>query len=62
MQWKKEAFSWLDRSPNGGNSIRGDVMENSKRWNAISFLRPGWWLIHFVGISVVYLIGHFLLR
>ena len=37
-------------------------MENSKRWNAISFLRPGWWLIHFVGISVVYLVGHFLLK
>lgn len=26
----------------------------------ISFLRPGWWLVHLAGISAVYALGHFL--
>ena len=26
------------------------------------FLNPGWWLVHLVGISVVYALGHFLWR
>jgi hypothetical protein len=26
----------------------------------IGFLRAGWWIIHIVGIAVVYTLGHFL--
>lgn len=26
----------------------------------IGFLRPLWWLIHFIGITVVYILGHIL--
>jgi hypothetical protein len=26
------------------------------------FLNPGWWLVHLVGISAVYALGHFLWR
>jgi hypothetical protein len=26
----------------------------------ISFLRAGWWIIHFIGISLVYALGHIL--
>jgi hypothetical protein len=28
----------------------------------IGFLRPGWWIVHLVGISIVYALGHFLWR
>jgi hypothetical protein len=28
----------------------------------IGLLTPGWWLIHFAGISVIYALGHFLWR
>jgi hypothetical protein len=28
----------------------------------ISFLRPGWWAVHLVGITVVYVLGHVLWR
>jgi hypothetical protein len=41
-------------------------MENEsflKRLNKkIGFLKPGWWIVHFVGISIVYALGHFLWR
>jgi len=26
----------------------------------ISFLQPGWWIIHLFAISAVYILGHFL--
>lgn len=26
----------------------------------ISFLKAGWWLIHFLGIAAVYTLGHLL--
>lgn len=29
---------------------------------AISFLKPGWWLIHLAGITLVYILGHLLWR
>ncbi len=28
----------------------------------ISFLKPVWWIIHVIGISLVYTIGHLLWR
>ncbi len=28
----------------------------------IGFLRPGWWIIHIIGISLVYTLGHILWR
>jgi hypothetical protein len=28
----------------------------------IAFLKPGWWIVHLLGISVVYALGHFLWR
>jgi hypothetical protein len=28
----------------------------------IGFLRVGWWVIHLIGIAIVYTIGHLLLR
>jgi hypothetical protein len=28
----------------------------------ISFLRAGWWIIHLLGISAVYTLGHLLWR
>jgi hypothetical protein len=28
----------------------------------IGFLRPAWWIVHLVGISIVYALGHFLWR
>lgn len=27
-------------------------------WNRTGFLKPGWWLVHFIGISLVYFLGH----
>lgn len=34
-----------------------------KRFNQkIGFLKPGWWLVHFAAISIVYALGHFLWR
>jgi hypothetical protein len=26
----------------------------------VRFLRPGWWIVHFLGIATVYTLGHFL--
>ncbi len=28
----------------------------------IGLLSPGWWVVHFAGISLVYALGHFLWR
>ncbi len=28
----------------------------------IRFLKPGWWLLHFMAIATVYLLGHLLWR
>jgi hypothetical protein len=28
----------------------------------IGFLQTGWWIVHMVGISLVYALGHFLWR
>jgi len=28
----------------------------------IGFLKPGWWMVHLAGISLVYALGHFLWR
>jgi hypothetical protein len=34
-----------------------------KKFNQkIGFLKPGWWIVHLAGISVVYALGHFLWR
>jgi hypothetical protein len=37
-------------------------MESESLSRKISFLRAGWWIVHVVGISVVYALGHFLWR
>jgi hypothetical protein len=37
-------------------------MEREKFYNRIGFLRPGWWIIHLLGIATVYTLGHFLWR
>jgi hypothetical protein len=37
-------------------------MEQESFQKKIGFLRPGWWLVHLVGISTVYALGHFLWR
>jgi hypothetical protein len=28
----------------------------------IAFLTPGWWIIHVIGISAIYALGHLLWR
>ncbi len=33
-----------------------------KRSVKIGFLKTGWWIIHFAGISLVYTLGHLLWR
>ena len=35
-------------------------MEKESLSKKIGFLRPGWWLIHFCGITLVYILGHML--
>jgi len=37
-------------------------MENEPFSRKIGFLRPLWWVIHFVGIAAVYTIGHLIWR
>jgi hypothetical protein len=37
-------------------------VENDSFSKKISFLRPAWWVIHVIAISVVYTIGHLLWR
>ncbi len=35
-------------------------MENESFKSKIGFLSPGWWLIHLLGITAVYTLGHLL--
>jgi hypothetical protein len=37
-------------------------MDRARKQSGINFLRGGWWLIHVLGISLVYLLGHLLWR
>jgi hypothetical protein len=37
-------------------------MEAESLSSKISFLRPLWWLIHLIGISAVYILGHLFWR
>jgi hypothetical protein len=37
-------------------------LENESIWKKIGFLRPLWWLIHLIGIAVIYTIGLLLWR
>jgi len=37
-------------------------MEKETFSRKISFLRAGWWIIHFIGIAMVYSLGHILWR
>jgi len=37
-------------------------MEKEKLSRKISFLRAGWWIIHCIGITMVYALGHILWR
>lgn len=38
------------------------MMQKESFSRKIAFLRTGWWIIHFIGISVVYTLGHLLWR
>jgi hypothetical protein len=50
----------------GGKHITREGFEEmaaKERWAVkIGFLRTGWWIIHFVGITLVYTLGHLLWR
>jgi len=35
-------------------------MQTKKFVEKIRFLKPGWWLLHFLVITTVYALGHFL--
>jgi len=35
-------------------------MEKERIYIKIGFLRPGWWIIHAIGIAAVYTLGHLL--
>jgi hypothetical protein len=37
-------------------------MEKENFSKKISFLRAGWWIIHCIGITMVYALGHILWR
>jgi len=37
-------------------------MEKESFSKKIGFLRAGWWIVHLLGITVVYMLGHFLWR
>lgn len=37
-------------------------MSKESLWNRIRFLKPGWWVFHFFGISLTYFLGHVLWR
>lgn len=37
-------------------------MEKESFSRKIGFLRPGWWMVHVAGITVVYILGHILWR
>jgi hypothetical protein len=36
------------------------IMANESLSRKISFLRAGWWIVHVLGISLVYFLGHLL--
>jgi hypothetical protein len=38
------------------------TMDKDSFSSKISFLRPGWWIIHLMGITVIYTLGHILWR
>jgi len=35
-------------------------MDKARKASSINFLRAGWWLVHLVGIALVYVLGHIL--
>ena len=37
-------------------------MEKETISGKISFLRAGWWIIHLIGITIAYTLGHILWR
>jgi hypothetical protein len=37
-------------------------MEKESFSRKIGFLRPGWWMVHVIGITLVYTLGHMLWR
>jgi hypothetical protein len=37
-------------------------MEKEKFSRKIGFLQPGWWVVHVIGITLVYTLGHMLWR
>jgi hypothetical protein len=56
---KKGSFGWRGAYYEGGL----EEMAAKERWAVkIGFLRTGWWIIHFVGITLVYTLGHLLWR
>jgi hypothetical protein len=40
----------------------GSTMEKGGILRKIGFLSTGWWIIHFLGITIVYSLGHILWR
>lgn len=36
------------------------LMHNIKLSEKLRFLKTGWWLLHFLGIAIVYALGHIL--
>jgi hypothetical protein len=43
-------------------SIRSMKMGKESLSRKISFLRPGWWIVHVTGIALVYSLGNLLWR
>jgi hypothetical protein len=37
-------------------------MSEARASSKIDFLRAGWWIIHLLGVAVVYTLGHLLWR
>lgn len=37
-------------------------MEKENFSRKIGFLKTGWWIIHFIGITIVYVLGNILWR
>jgi hypothetical protein len=37
-------------------------MERETFSRKIIFLKPGWWIIHLIGIALVYTLGHLMWR
>jgi hypothetical protein len=40
------------------DSRRGYLMAKENLSAMISFLRTGWWIVHVLGITLVYILGH----